>query len=361
MDTPWGPLAQLDPNDNDLAARIITADKDTLVEGLIVEDLFDQILSALADRDVSILDLETAIAAHNGQRYAFVWSRDWRQQGLRRYLDTLEHVTIQTYVVKLQDGDFIAAPYAGGKAQWSRQMPLTRIAGALTGQENPKVNRVSRSVRDEFRQLTAFWGNHSQTKRTPQGRWQRIILPRLFFNHGLGPYFRQLWNLDRICATESGLWLLEVKHKYPFGRHGLKFGVNRGELENVRLLASAPAPVRCLHALLVKPVWRRGVSPTYLLNDLRLRERVALIAMDLSSPVNKILARSPRKGPQHTSLSGGGAVYYNTVPASGFHYLGELTDPMDSLAMGLSGILSGQPGRHVCDDDLTALRVTDFR
>lgn len=43
MDTPWGPLARLDQNDDDLAMRIIAEDKDTLVEGLVVEDLFDQI------------------------------------------------------------------------------------------------------------------------------------------------------------------------------------------------------------------------------------------------------------------------------------------------------------------------------
>lgn len=358
MDTPWGPLAHLDPSDNALAAKIITADKDTLVEGLIAEDLFQQFLGTLKGRGVSILDLETAIAAQGDKRYAFVWSRSWRQRGLRRYLDTLEQVTTQTYAVDLLDGDFVAAPYVQGRALWSKSMPLTRTAEALTGQA-ARVNRVSLSVRDESRQLVAFWGNSSERMRKPGSRWEQIILPRLFFNHGLGPYFRQLWNLDRACATDSDLWLLEVKHKYPFGQRALKFGVNRGELENIRLLASGPKPIRCLHTLLVKPIWSPGVSPMYLLSDLKLRQKVALIATELSAPIDRILAQEPRKGPSHTTLAGEGAVYYNTVPVTAFQHLGKLTDPVDSVGANMANMLSGCPTRNVRDSDLRALRAPE--
>jgi hypothetical protein len=97
----------------------------------------------------------------------------------------------------------------------------------------------------------------------------------------------------------------------------------------------------------------------YLLNDLRLREKVALIAMELSGPINRIMTQKPLKAPAHTALAGEGTVYYNTVPATAFHYMGRLTDHVDSVAVNLAGMLSHHPPRNVQDSDLIALRVAD--
>jgi len=357
MDTPWGPLAQLDPCDDDLAMRIIAEDKDTLVEGLIVEDLFDQFLR-LVGHGVSILDLETAIAAEGHRRYAFVWSRVQNQQGLRRYLNALEQVTARTFVVRFLKGDFWAAPWVEGRALAEERGLLTATVEALTGRR-AKHSGIDAGVRDTTRQRRAFWGNSLQATRDPHTRWERIILPRLFLNHGLGPYFPRLWNLDRICVTEHDVWLLEAKHKYPFrNRAGLMFGINRGEMENVRLLAGGPDPIRCLHVLMVKPKWERGIGPLYLLNDLEMRQRVAVIAMDLSARAARIVANRPVAAPAYTTFSGRGGVAYHPMPATDFHWIGRLTDSVESIANGLFSMLSGvgMPSR-VRDGDLDALRV----
>lgn len=358
MDTPWGPLAQLDPYDDDLAMRIIAEDKDTLVEGLVVEDLFDQLLG-LVGCGVSILDLETAIAAEGSQRYAFVWSRVQRQWGLGRYLNALEQVTARTFVVRFLEGEFWAAPRVGGRVLAEERRPLTATVEALTGRR-AKHSRVDEGVRDAARQRRAFWGNGLQAARDAHTRWERIILPRLFLNHGLGPYFPQLWNLDRICVTAHGVWLLEAKHKYPFrNRAGLMFGVNHGEMENIRLLSGGPVPIRCLHVLMVKPKWERGIGPLYLLNDLEMRQRVAVIAMDLSAQTAGILANRPVAAPAHTTFSGRGGVAYHPVPATDFHWIGRLTDSVESVASGLFSMLSGvgTPPK-VRDGDLDALRIS---
>ncbi|PRP69183.1 hypothetical protein BUE93_18590 [Chromobacterium amazonense] len=45
METPWGQLGSLDLADHELAADILSADKHQLVEGLVVECLFDQIVA----------------------------------------------------------------------------------------------------------------------------------------------------------------------------------------------------------------------------------------------------------------------------------------------------------------------------
>lgn len=43
MKTPWGNLGELDLDNDSTAELILSADKHTLLEGLIVESLFDQI------------------------------------------------------------------------------------------------------------------------------------------------------------------------------------------------------------------------------------------------------------------------------------------------------------------------------
>lgn len=359
MDTPWGPLAQLDPCNDDLAMRIIAEDKDTLVEGLVVEDLFDQFLG-LVGHGVSILDLETAIAAVGSQRYAFVWSRVKSQRGLGRYLNALEQVTTRTFVVRFLDGEFWAAPRVDGRVRAEERRSLTFTVEALTGRRAKHNSGVDAGVRDTTRQLRAFWGNNLQAARDPHTRWERIILPRLFLNHGLGPYFPRLWNLDRICVTERDVWLLEAKHKYPFqNRAGLMFGINHGEMENVMLLSGGPDPIRCLHVLMVKPKWERGIGPLYLLNDLEMRQRVAVIAMDLSTQAARILANRSVVAPAHTAFSGRGGAAYHSVPATDFHWIGWLTDRAESIANGLFSMLSGMgTPPKVQDGDLNALRIS---
>lgn len=266
---------------------------------------------------------------------------------------------MRTFVVRFLEGEFWAAPWVAGRVLADERKPLTATVEALT-ERRAKHSRIDAGVRDTTRQRRAFWGNNLQAARDPHTRWERIILPRLFLNHGLGPYFPRLWNLDRICVTEHDVWLLEVKHKYPFrNRAGLMFGINHGEMENVRLLAGGPDPIRCLHVLMVKPKWDRGIGPLYLLNDLEMRQHVAVIAMDLSARAARIVENRPAAAPAHTTFSGRGGVAYHPVPATDFHRIGRLADRVESLANGLFSMLSGigTPPK-VRDGDLDALRIS---
>lgn len=48
METPFGQLATLDLSDHELCRRIISLDKQSLAEGLVVESVFDQYLAAFS-------------------------------------------------------------------------------------------------------------------------------------------------------------------------------------------------------------------------------------------------------------------------------------------------------------------------
>jgi hypothetical protein len=107
MKTPWGELEGLDLSDKKLAERILTADKHQLVEGMIVECLYDQILDSLPEHvpDVIALDVETVIAQAKkwgDRKIAVVWARD-KKNGLGRYLTALEK-RFRVFLVEYETG-----------------------------------------------------------------------------------------------------------------------------------------------------------------------------------------------------------------------------------------------------------------
>jgi hypothetical protein len=353
MDTPWGPLHKLDDHDLELASSIIATDKDTLVEGLIVENTFDQILKPLAAstaHPLTILDIETVITAHNKQRYAFVWVRT-SQAGLGRYLQLLEKV-MPVFWVELIEGEFFATPMLSGQRVKEQRRPLTDVAHHISGRK-PKVRDVDLSVRDASRLMGAFWGFLSSVYRTDL--WKKVVLPRLFINHGLAPYFGQVWNLDRICLYQDRLWLLEIKHKYPFGKWKLQFGINEGELENIKLLYGAG--INCLHVLLIKPIWEKGASAMYLYNQRALQQRVAAIAIDLGKNASRVMSKPPKIAPRHTSVSGSTEVKYFTINADQFGYAGSLANFDIDLAKNLLSVMDGHPIGQVADDKLRSMKI----
>jgi hypothetical protein len=353
MDTPWGPLHSLDSEDINLASRIISTDKDTLVEGLIVENTFDQILEPFSHSEpasFSILNIETVIAAEGDQRFAFVWARS-RQTGLGRYLHALKS-KMPVFLVEFEEGDFFATQFEEAGLNNASKRPLAETARQVSGRQ-PRMRPVDLSVRDSSRLNGAFWGFLSTVYK--DDLWNKVLLPRLFINYGLSPYFGQVWNLDRICLYREQLWLLEIKHKFPFGRLGLRFGINEGELQNIQLLQRAG--IECLHAVLVKPVWKKGASAMYLYNNRALQRRVAVIAMDLGKASTRLLATTARVAPKHTSVGGNTDVRYYTLNATNFLQVGSLMDSTETLIDGLRGVLDGERRQPVTD--LMLRRLSD--
>lgn len=218
MDTPWGPLRELDLTDHDLCASILAEDKHQLAEGLVVENLFDQIIDAVPQSlpGALALDIETAIVDTGREPdrwHAFIWVRR-QQEGLGRYLAALGQA-FRTWLVRHDEaaGTFTACGWKDGAACDERR-PLAMVMGELS-QRWPRPVQVASSVRDSSRQKVSFWGYLSDIYGSELGA--RVILPRLFLNHGIQPWFRRLWNLDRILVHGTDIWLLEIKHKFPFG------------------------------------------------------------------------------------------------------------------------------------------------
>ncbi len=358
METPWGPIASLDPDDRTKAFEILSADKHQLLEGLVVENTFDQIIRPLSSEPARLrpLDIETVIAdtRRPGNKWlAIVWARDpKRTTGLGRYLCALSRVA-QVLLVQFNGEDFTAQEWAGGKRQ-GMAIPLHEVLAGLTGRK-PILPRVDLTVRDLDRQRTAFWG-YLNTTYPSRRLWNEVVLARLFINIGVQAFFRGVWNLDRICLFQEQLWMLEVKHKFPFGKASLMVGINDGELGMMQL--AADAGIRTLYSLIIKPKWSKDIGSMYLHSDLEMRQKAAVIGMVMDQRrLTAIQGGRSGSSPAHTSITGRDALSYKSIPARQFSFLGSFAEGPDRLAASLADLMEGRASLAVSDEQLRALAV----
>lgn len=357
MDTPWGLLADLNPDDRDLAYRILATDKHQLLEGLVVENTFDQLLQPLctgSQQNLVQLDVETIIVPIRDlsrKWAAFIWVRS-KTTGLGRYLEALGKIA-KVYFVVFRDGDFWTWPMAAGKRRGD-MVALSTLVWSI-GKRNKQPTEVDAGIRDEERQRAAVWG-YLSTFYKGRALWERIVLMRIFINHGIQPYFYGTWNLDRICLYNDQLWMLEVKHKYPFGGRNLALGINDGELLMMDL--ASQAGIRTAYMIIVKPVWSKDVGSMYLHAELAKREKAAVIGVRMDQEkIAAIKAGKSASSPSHTSIDGSKELKFKSIPAKDFAFLGNFSESSSVIAGRIGKFLDGQPLPQVTDARLRALKM----
>lgn len=357
MLTPWGKLGDLDFSDSALCERILAADKHQLVEGLIVENEFDRIVDAIPASltGALTLDVETAIVdtdRPSDRWHAFVWVRS-REEGLGRYLQALGR-RFRVWLVEFDPmaGTFFAHERRDGKAIGPTG-PLTSVMQELAGQQ-PAPVEVAPAVRNPDRQRLGFWGHLSEAYGDRLG--ERVILPRLFLNHGIQPWFRAVWNIDRVLVRGDDIWALEIKHKFPMSRGALAFGINDGELGMLGRVVEAG--LRCFHAIFAKPLWTDEAGAAHIFGEPALKKRVALIGIELTLPRIEAMFRGRRGfSPAHTTFSGKGRLGFRRIRAAQFMRIGLLADQDERLSGVLGQALDGGALPPVIDRWLWDLRV----
>jgi hypothetical protein len=360
MDTPWGPLVGLQEqvmSSHEKALEILSADKHQLVEGLVVESIFEQIVSRIpecAGQKVIALDVESIVVDtyRKSERWiAFIWARRLGD-GLGRYLQALEKKKVVPYLVTWKGGEFLAAETKGGK-RVMKDIPLPTLMSELA-RGRPRQFAVDPSVKDRARQNQAFWGPISSFygKRL----WSHVVLPRILINCCIQPYFRAIWNLDRVFVLGDDIWLFEIKHKYPMEKGGnLSFGINEGELGMLEHLAGAG--IRCLHTVLVKPRWSKSLGSMYLTIDRALQERAAVVATVLhKEKIAEIMSRESGSSGAETSIDGKSRMNYKPLAATEFTKLGVLSDRTDDLALRMFETMLGESSSPVSASWLRALK-----
>lgn len=336
MRTPWGELKSLDLNNLALCEEILATDKHQLLEGLVIERFFDDILREMSTfTRISILDIDTAVCLHEGQFHVFILARELTIQ-LKNLFNLLGRKMV-THLVQYIEGDLYCCRVENGK-KTTEIIELGVFLDLYYGSNSVNFT-VNQNVRDESRQQTAFWNHIVSHYGDSVGR--KIVLPRLFINHGIQTHFRAVWNLDRIILMNGDFWVMEVKHKYPI-RSGisLKFGLNVGEL-NV-LESVVDCGLRCFHSLVVKPIWNKSVGSMYLMDRPGLMQKALLIGCELDKRMIEWVNSSDTGiSAAHTSITGNGQLRYKSIPVEGFNEVGVLSDPVRVLAVEMHGVMKG--------------------
>ena len=368
MQTPLGPLRDLNLSDHEVCRTILALDKHQLVEGLVFESYFDQYLMSLPEasaQSMKPVDVDTAVVrlrrnADNpgGDVGAFVWARR-RAAGLGRYIGALS-TRMPVWLVEYNEPDreFLAARVedSSPRPPWT---PLQELAASIGNGRRPRFDDVATQVRDRNRINQSFWGYLSE--RHGDALAFNVVLPRVFLNWGIQPWFRHVWNVDRIFLHSGQLWHLEIKHKYPMRRDGaLAFGINDGELRLIGILVACG--LRSLHAIIVKPFWDKTAGSMYLQNDLDARARAAVIGREMTSgAVQDALSSKGGKSGAHTSFSGRASVPFRAFPASSFHRFGLLADDHTQVAQRIFSHMTQSDQPECRDSDLQKLRLQDHR
>jgi hypothetical protein len=364
MQTPLGSLRDLDLSDHEVCRGILEFDKHQLVEGLVFESFFDQYLMSLPEVsagtmhslgvDTAVVRLPRKTAPGNGDLGAFVWARS-KVAGLGRYVAALS-ARMPVWLVEYDeaDGEFLAAPMKGRRRQAPRR-PLQELAASVGDGRKPVFEEVSRQVRDRNRINQSFWGYLSE--RHAEDLSSSVVLPRIFLNWGIQPWFRYVWNVDRIFLHNEQLWHLEIKHKFPMHRDGpLSFGMNNGELRLIGTLTECG--LRSFHAIIVKPFWDKSSGSMYLLNDLKARAQAAVIGREVTpEAVRDALSSRGGISGAHTSFGGRSKVAFRPFPASSFHRFGLLGGDHTQVARRIFSHMT-QADQPACQDsDLRRLRL----
>ncbi|KJZ63045.1 hypothetical protein [Pseudomonas fluorescens] len=293
--------------------KFLSLDKHTIAEGMVFEDIFDQVMGRVSrylDREVVTLNIETFVAKDSGDKLvAFVWDRG-AEVGLRRYLRALA-IKCEVYVVVWDSSEniFYAKPYPS-VAKEDKYAPLIDIVSKI-GSASLREHKVNDSVRDQARQLGAFYGHLSNVH---AGRTkERVALTRYLVNCIIQPWFSGVWNIDRVLLVDEKIIILEAKHKYPFGKGEWSgFGLNDGEAALIGELIDCG--MRVLHTIIVKPYWNKNIGSAYLLSNLNARDNAHVLGVELSRLyIDKVLKRKSRAAPAETSINGNSKVYYKTL------------------------------------------------
>ncbi|MCQ2997322.1 hypothetical protein QCD79_22270 [Pseudomonas quasicaspiana] len=360
MMTPLGALESLDLKDPKICFDILSYDKHQVAEGMVVESLFDQIIeripAAVGGEEVHILDVDTFVVRNPKafrQGYAFVLSWKGRKQvGLKRYLAALGKI-FTTYQVEFIDGlGFRARLVREGRPASDWEL-LEVLLGTLSVRSS-KSYTVDSQIRKQERQLASFWGYLHDTYGDRLA--EKVAVPRLLVNWGIQPWFRSVWNIDRVFLVDDSLWVLEAKHKFPYEHSGkLQFGLNNGEAYLIRDLINCG--INVIHSIVVKPYWDMNVGSSYLISNYNARQSAMVVGRTVDKAgIEQILRSASAHSPGHTTMTGDGKLNYKPLAASDFALLSNLADP-DAVANGIAQLLDGSIDIQCVDEKLRAARI----
>jgi hypothetical protein len=394
MNTPYGSIEEVVKNSR--FKDVLCFDKHQLLEGRIIQNYMDQILSDSAFKGV-VGEIEAEIGIATGRpRYKIPIDRKDKLKGLvkeaggRLIWDSQTKLWTLTWLREDEVPEELKGYFAGPVAYafvWYRNITpaltelLDRLTQAftvypifydaalfeflitewayapgnfiepsillheglrkLTGRE-PRKFTVNDEVRTRQRQDAAYHGA-IETEYGPE-LFDKVVLPRILMNFGIAAFFYPV-DVDRIFYVVKGsgfdFWAFEVKHKYPETRKsGVEpfFGINNSELRALQLLLTCS--INVLHTILVKPVWNDKLSTMQLYMRNNMREAAWLIYRVIDREyIDRVLNRPMSISGAKTTLTGGGTLQYKPLLVREFSEIGSFSAAQAKIASVIASVM----------------------
>ncbi|SJN14276.1 hypothetical protein CZ787_14335 [Halomonas citrativorans] len=367
--TPFGPLQDI-PLDNieQLKEILVRSDKSRMLEGLVIESVFNEYLSKLTGQGIDVLPISlvrtlTVKAQRHSTRKTFVnawWVWDHSEEC------TSAAALCRLLSPKGSHEGFLFDCYYGESArdffikEWNGEthIPIQSFMLKNRRQTVPQFRIPAASVIDEHRSQQAFWAGISS--QYSDDLFKRVVLHRLFKNCAIQPFFDGVWDIDSLARLPDNTFMqLEVKHKFPRVTgpdENLSFGINNGQL--MVMLALAQRGIKTLHMIMVKPIWNKNLGTGYLLNRIGDRKNVVLLAKLLDeTTLREIMKRRSSATGAEQSFTGKDEQKARYVTPSEFQFLGTLDDPVEAIAKNIHLAATGHLDRPASDQMLKNSRI----
>lgn len=358
--TPFGNLSEVDIDDiSTLQEILLRSEKSKLLEGIVIERVFENYIQALEKFDIRALPASLVKSFNSRKKATAWWVCDHSENGdVFRVLD--ENLTKRKnhYVLPFQFctevSDFLVENW-NGRETFSVQGALMKDRGVSSLEITPPDGKVV----DELRSQQAIWALLSNMN--ARQLFEKVVLPRLFKNFAVQPFFNGTWDTDNLLQVGGRTIALEVKHKFPrVGNEGdpLLFGINVGQLITIRDLASIG--INTLHMIMVKPKWDPTKRSEYLLNNINERRNVILLAKLIDTEeVSNIMQRDVFPSGIRQSITGRDEQKVRYLRCDEFNVLGTMDDTVEDIARNILLAVNGQLDSPAKGTDLERARIID--
>lgn len=362
--TTFGPLRDIPlGNIEQLKEILVRSDKSRLLEGLVIEAVFNEYLGKLVAQGIDVLPVSLVrtltVKIKPQKKFVtswWVWDHSDTGQAAAELCQILAPSSAKSeflfdcYYDEMKRDFFIK--------KWGEltNIPIQSFMLEKRGHSAPRFRIPLKSVIDENRSQQAFWaGIFSHYS---DDIFKNVVLHRLFKNCAIQPFFDGVWDIDSLARLpDNSLVQLEVKHKYPHvvsGKHS--FGINNGQLRVMQDLARKG--IKTLHMIMVKPIWNKNLGTGYLLNKIGERKNVLLLAKLLDADtLRRIQSRQSWKTGAEQSFTGEDEQKVRYVDASEFQLLGTLDDPVHAVAINIALAATGALNQPVTDQLLIDNRI----
>lgn len=356
MKTRFGELSELDLANPKMQEKIILAEKSSLVQGMVIEALTDQIVWKLAETGIiEPITNELLIGRFNDPQnnnktscVAFLDVTSTSEKTTKLVRCLVQRFQVVPFIYDTQVKDFLTCDRSYKTADFLADMPdmdipLQERVEKRTGKK-PNHTKVAKKVRDCSEQRGVYWGELRRIYRDNPKELEKLLRTRLLKNSAFPGM--TIIDVDRLFLFGGTPACLEIKHKYPTKKE--TFGMNRGQAIVARRLAESG--LKYYHLILVNPIWKPNQSPAYIFLDLEKRQRVAVLGKVIER--EDFSGLETRSAPKRTSLTGNTKQPFFDMPVTSFKFIAMLHENIDNLASDVASWLNGRGD----DADMSLLR-----